>query len=57
MYVQTRLDGNDSYPWQSGSFYAKGPLVIESMSAGQIAKECQCIFKGNGIYEGDKCPK
>src|SRR5262245_30992269 len=33
IYVRTSLDGNDSYPWQSGSYYAKGPLIIEAMSA------------------------
>ena len=57
IFVQTRLDGHDSYPWQSGSYYEKGPLVIESMSASEISKECQCTFKGNGQYEGDRCPK
>jgi hypothetical protein len=55
--VRTRLDGIDSYPWQSASYYTKGPLVIESMSASEISKECLCIFKGNGQYEGDKCFK
>lgn len=57
VFVQTRLDGIDSYPWQSASYYSKGPLVIESMSASEITKECTCTFKGNGQYEGDKCTK
>lgn len=57
VFVQTKLDGLDSYPWQSGAFYPKGPLEIVSMSATEIKDTCQCTFLGNGQYEGDKCPK
>jgi hypothetical protein len=57
IFVQTTLDGHDSYPWQSGSYYQQGALVIESMSASEISRDCQCTFKGNGQYEGDRCSK
>lgn len=55
--VQAVLDGMKSYPWQSGSGYQQGPLQIVAMSANEIARECQCTYRGNGIYEGDRCPK
>ena len=55
--VQATLDGNDSFPWQSGSGYQKGPLRVVSMSANEISRDCKCIFRGNGIYEGDGCTK
>ena len=55
--VQARIDGIDSFPWQSGSGYRRGPLQIVSMSQNEINRDCKCIFKGNGIYEGEGCSK
>lgn len=55
--VWSKLDGQDSYPWQSGSGYRQEPLRIELMSKNQIQDQCQCIYKGNAVYEGTRCPK
>jgi hypothetical protein len=55
--VQAVIDGIDSFPWQSGSGYTKGPLRIVAMSANEISRDCRCVFRGNGIYEGDGCTK
>ena len=57
IYVQAEIDGVKSYEWQSGSGYSIGPLRVVSMSKNEIERDCQCIFRGNGIYEGDRCPK
>jgi hypothetical protein len=57
IYVQAEIDGIPSYQWQSGSGYSIGPLRVVSMSKNEIERDCQCIFRGNGIYEGDRCPK
>ena len=27
------------------------------MGANEMARECLCIFRGNGVYEGARCPK
>jgi hypothetical protein len=55
--LQATLDGKSSYPWQSNSGYSQGPLAIVAMSAEDITRECKCIFRGNGIYEGVGCTK
>lgn len=55
--VQASIDGVRSYPWQSNSGYKVEPLAIMAMSASDIAKDCKCIFRGNGIYEGEGCTK
>ena len=55
--IEAELDSVTSFPWQSGSGYRREPLRIETMSANDIAKDCLCIFKGNGVYEGARCPK
>jgi hypothetical protein len=55
--VQAVLDGNESFAWQSGSGYQKGPLRVVAMSQNEINRDCKCIFRGNGIYEGDGCTK
>jgi hypothetical protein len=55
--IEATLDGVTSYPWQSGSGYRREPLRIVTMSAQEITRECLCIFRGNGIYEGARCPK
>lgn len=55
--IQAELDGVESHPWQSGSGYRQEPLGIVVMSAAEIEEECQCVYLGNGIYEGDQCPK
>jgi hypothetical protein len=58
--IEAELDGIVSHPWQSGSHYTKRPLKIMAMSAANIAAKCQCIYRGNGIYEDNgklKCPK
>ena len=55
--LSARLDGVDSAPWQSGSGYEKGPLQIVAMGANEITRDCKCIYKGNGIYEGVGCTK
>lgn len=57
IYVQAEIDGIQSYEWQSSSGYQKQPLRVVSMSKNEIERDCQCIFRGNGIYEGDRCPK
>jgi hypothetical protein len=57
VHVEAEIDGVVSYPWQSGSGYKREPLRIVSMSKNEIDRDCQCIFRGNGIYEGDRCPK
>ena len=55
--IEATLDGVKSYPWQSASGYRREPLRIVSMSATEIARDCQCIYRGNGVYEGARCPK
>ena len=50
------LDGLNSFPWQSGSGYRQEPLRVVTMSANEIARDCQCIYRGNGVYEGVRCP-
>jgi hypothetical protein len=55
--IEAELDGLKSYPWQSGSGYRREPLRIVVMSANEIARDCLCIYRGNGIYEGGRCPK
>ena len=58
--VEAELDGVRSFPWQSGSGYEQGPIRIITMSANQIARECTCIYEGNGVYRdarGGDCPK
>jgi hypothetical protein len=57
VHVEAEIDGVLSYPWQSGSGYKREPLRIVAMSKNEIDRDCQCIFRGNGIYEGDRCPK
>lgn len=57
VFVEAEIDGVLSYPWQSGSGYRREPLQIVAMSKNEIERDCLCIFRGNGIYEGDKCPK
>jgi hypothetical protein len=55
--VEAEIDGVVSYPWQSGSGYKREALRIVSMSKNEIDRDCLCIFRGNGIYEGDRCSK
>ena len=55
--LEAELDGVKSYPWQSASGYRREPIRIVSMSATEIARDCQCIYRGNGVYEGARCPK
>jgi hypothetical protein len=57
VYVQAQIDGIKSYEWQSGSGYQIQPLRVVSMSKNEIERDCLCVFRGNGIYEGDRCPK
>lgn len=57
IYVQAEVDGIKSHQWQSGSGYDIAPLRLVSMSKNEIERDCQCVFRGNGIYEGDRCPK
>jgi hypothetical protein len=57
VFVEAEIDGVFSYPWQSGSGYRREPLQIVTMSKNEIDRDCLCIFRGNGIYEGDRCPK
>lgn len=55
--IEAELDGIRSHPWQSGSGYRREPLRIVTMSAAEIQRDCLCIFRGNGVYEGARCPK
>jgi hypothetical protein len=57
VFVEAEIDGVLSYPWQSGTGYRREPLQIVAMSKNEIDRDCLCIFRGNGIYEGDRCPK
>lgn len=57
VHVEAEIDGVLSYPWQSGSGYKREALRIVSMSKNEIDRDCLCIFRGNGIYEGDRCSK
>jgi hypothetical protein len=57
IYVQAEIDGIKSYEWQSGSGYSIQPLRVVSMSKNEIERDCLCIYRGNGIYEGDRCSK
>lgn len=54
--VSAELDGVQSYPWQSGSEYEKGPVWIQAMSAQEL-KQCTCAYLGNAGYAGSGCPK
>jgi hypothetical protein len=55
--VEAQLDGLTSYPWQSGSGYRQEPFRMVAMSANEMARECLCIYRGNGVYEGARCSK
>jgi len=55
--IEAELDGIKSFPWQSGSGYRREPLRVLTMSANEIARDCLCIFRGNGVYEGARCQK
>jgi hypothetical protein len=55
--IDAQLEGKLSYPWQSGSGYRQEPLRVVTMSASDIARDCTCIYRGNGVYEGARCPK
>jgi hypothetical protein len=57
VYVSAEIDGVPSQPWQSGSGYEVEPFRIVSMSKNEIERDCLCIYRGNGIYEGDHCSK
>jgi hypothetical protein len=54
--IEAELDGIRSHPWQSGSGYRREPIRIVTMSTNEINRDCLCIFKGNGVYEGARCP-
>ena len=55
--IEAELEGLKSYPWQSGSGYRREPLRVVTMSANEIARDCLCISRGNGVWEGARCPK
>lgn len=55
--IEAQLDGVLSHPWQSGSGYRREPLRIVAMSPNEMERDCNCIFRGNGVYEGARCPK
>ncbi len=56
--IEAELDGIKSFPWQSASGFRREPLRIVTMSANQMGRECTCIFRGNGVYEGGPtCPR
>lgn len=55
--LEAELDGLTSYPWQSGSGYRREPLRIVAMGANEMARDCLCIFRGNGVWEGARCSK
>ena len=56
--IEAELDGVKSFPWQSASGFRREPLRIMTMSANQMNRECTCIFRGNGVYEGGPaCPR
>jgi hypothetical protein len=55
--IEARLDGLTSYPWQSGAGYRREPFRIVAMGANEMARDCTCIYHGNGVYEGGHCPK
>jgi hypothetical protein len=55
--INATLDGINSAPWQSNSGYSIGPLNMVAMSAAEIQRDCNCIFLGNGQYQGDRCNK
>jgi hypothetical protein len=55
--IEAHLDGLDSYPWQSGSGYRREPLRIVAMGRNEMDRDCTCIYRGNGVYEGGRCPK
>jgi hypothetical protein len=55
--IEAQLDGVLSHPWQSGSGYRREPLRIVAMSRNELERDCNCIFRGNGVYEGARCPK
>lgn len=55
--VSATLDGLNSFPWQSGSGYRQEPLRVVTMSAADIVRDCLCVYRGNGVYEGQRCIK
>jgi len=55
--LSATLDGLTSYPWQSGSGYRQEPLRIVSMSKAEMERDCLCVYRGNGVYEGARCSK
>jgi hypothetical protein len=55
--IEAELDGVRSHPWQSGSGYRRETLRIETMNTNEMNRDCLCIFRGNGVYEGARCPK
>ncbi len=55
--IEAELEGLKSYPWQSGSGYRREPLRVLTMSAAEIARDCLCISRGNGVWEGARCSK
>ena len=57
VHVQATIDGVNSRPWQTFSGYQEGPLTIVSMSRGEMERDCNCIFLGNGRYAGTNCAK
>lgn len=57
VYVEAEVDGVLSFPWQSGAGYRREPLRIVTLAASEIERDCKCIFRGNGQYEGVGCTK
>ena len=55
--LSANLDGLTSYPWQSGSGYRQEPLRIVAMSRNEMERDCLCVYRGNGVYEGARCSK
>ena len=55
--IAATLEGKNSYPWQSGAGYRQEPFRVVTMSANEIARDCLCIYRGNGVYEGARCSK
>jgi len=55
--IEAELDGIKSHPWQSGAGYRREPIRVVTMGANAIARDCLCIYRGNGVYEGPRCPK
>ena len=55
--LEAELDGLRSYPWQSGSGYRREPIRLVAMGPNEMERDCNCIYRGNGVYEGPRCPK